>query len=147
MSLSEEAFTKIVHRLGQPEIDLFASRTNAKCDTYVSWKPDPDAISVDAFTQNWNRWFFYAFPPYSLILKCLQKIMFDKSSGILVFPYWPSQPWFPLLKSMLSSEIIILNDEVQHIFSQRCPPAREHTLAAARLCGSRSLEEELRRLP
>ncbi|CAG9137864.1 unnamed protein product [Plutella xylostella] len=31
--------------------------------------------------------------------------------------------------------------------SQRCPPAREHTLAAARLCGSRSLEEELRRLP
>ncbi|CAG9118500.1 unnamed protein product [Plutella xylostella] len=34
MSLSEEAFTKIVHRLGQPEIDLFASRTNAKCDTY-----------------------------------------------------------------------------------------------------------------
>lgn len=34
--LSQPAFNYIVKQLGQPEIDLFASRINAKCRKYVS---------------------------------------------------------------------------------------------------------------
>jgi hypothetical protein len=62
--LSEWAFQVIVHKLGQPDIDLFASRTNAKCDVYVYWKRDPDALTVDAFTINWRRRLFHHFPSY-----------------------------------------------------------------------------------
>lgn len=146
---SSEAFCNITNYLGIPEIDLFASRTNAKCNSYVSWKPDPDAFAIDAFTLDWNQWFFYAFPPFTLILKCLQKMINDKASEILVFPYWPSQPWFPLLKRMLTSRVIYLAPS--HALSTSCYRARQqffkqNTLAAARLSGLRFLEEVPQRL-
>lgn len=37
--LADYAFKNIIDALGQPEVDLFASRNNAKC--FVSWKNDP----------------------------------------------------------------------------------------------------------
>ncbi|KAI8427326.1 hypothetical protein MSG28_001905 [Choristoneura fumiferana] len=77
--LNTTAFQKIVNKFGIPNIDLFASRANAKCPIYISWKPDPDASNIDAFTITWTNHFFYAFPPFSLILKCIQKIKNDKA--------------------------------------------------------------------
>ncbi|KAI8441961.1 hypothetical protein MSG28_005632 [Choristoneura fumiferana] len=53
--LSDLAFQKIIDHFGQPEVDLFASRANAKCQTYVSWKRDPEAFCIDAFTINWSK--------------------------------------------------------------------------------------------
>lgn len=140
--LSNWAFQMIVHKLGQPNIDLFASRTNAKCETYVSWKQDPDSLTVDAFTINWRSHRFYAFPPFSLILKCIRKIMSDKATGILVFPYWTGQPWFPLLKKLMISEIIYFNpnrDLLRSHYRSQHPLYRSLTLGAAMLSGSRSL--------
>ena len=57
-----------------PEIDLFASRLNKQIDKYVSFKPDPEAFEVDAFFMSWTNLKFYAFPPFSCISRCLQKI-------------------------------------------------------------------------
>lgn len=88
--LSDAAFSHIVKKLGQPEIDLFASRINAKCNEYVSWKPDPDTINVDSFTISWRTKLFNAFPPFSLLLNCIQKTSQDEATGILVFPMWPA---------------------------------------------------------
>lgn len=142
LQLSNSDFQKVVNKLGNPEIDLFASRTNAKCNTYISWRPDPDALTVDAFTLNWKFTFFYAFPPFAIILKCIQKIIHNEARGILVFPYWPSQPWFPLLIDLLDSEIIFLT---QNIFPSSSFSVRRHekqfTLAAAVLSGQRSPQE------
>lgn len=107
--LSHSAFQEIVINFGQPDIDLFASRSNNKCDTFISWKQDPDAIAVDAFTVKWSQYFFYAFPPFSIILKVLQKIKNDQAVGVLVVPYWTTQPWFPLFSSMLIKEPIIFH--------------------------------------
>lgn len=53
--LCEAAYQKMVHDFGQPDIDLFASRCNAKCSLYVSWKSDPDAWAADAFTISWSE--------------------------------------------------------------------------------------------
>ncbi|CAH2096873.1 unnamed protein product [Euphydryas editha] len=86
LSLSNVTYQNIVRALGELDIDLFAFRTNTKCKTYVSWHPDPDASCVDAFTINWHNINFYAFPPFTLILRCLQKIVNDEACGILVFP-------------------------------------------------------------
>lgn len=90
--LSSTAFNKIVNYYGEPEVDLFATRLNAKCSSYVSWKRDPSAFNVDAFTIDWSSYYFYAFPPFSLILKSLRKIINDGATGIMVVPYWKSQP-------------------------------------------------------
>jgi hypothetical protein len=100
--LSDNAFQKIIQLFGTPDIDLFASRHNAK---FISRNQDPDAVAVDAFTVNWKLNFFYVFLPFCLIIKCLRKIVDDEATGLLVFPYWPSQPWFPMLQELLASKI------------------------------------------
>lgn len=142
--LSDKAFRIIVEKLGQPDIDLFATRTNAKCPIYISWKPDPDALTVDAFTVNWHTYFFYAFPPFALILKCLRKILDNRATGVLVFPYWPGQPWFPLLKSMVVSEIIYFKpnrDLLRSRFRSHHPLSKRLTLGAVTLSGRLSPDE------
>lgn len=106
-ALANSEFQTLIKRFGPPYIDLFASRVNKKCNVYVSWLNDPDASAIDAFTLNWSRFFFYAFPPFSLILRTLEKIIADKAEGILVVPMWPSQPWYPIFISLLVKEPII----------------------------------------
>ena len=54
-------------------IDLFASVLNAQLPRFVSWNPDPHARFVDAFSISWTGEYFYAFPPFCLIHKCLTK--------------------------------------------------------------------------
>ncbi|KAI8441190.1 hypothetical protein MSG28_009421 [Choristoneura fumiferana] len=93
--LSDNFFQDILHSFGLPDVDLFASRANAKCKRYVSWKGDPDAFQIDAFTLSWKPYFFYAFPPFSLISKMLQKIISEQSEGIVVVPKWHAQAWYP----------------------------------------------------
>lgn len=90
--LADDAFQVICKKFNRPEIDLFASRLNKKCSKFVSWHNDPEAFRVDAFTLKWSTYFFYAFPPFCLILKVLQKIILDKAEGIVLVPLWPTQP-------------------------------------------------------
>lgn len=138
--LNERYFQQISIRLGTPHIDLFASRVNAKCSRYISWKPDPDAVNIDAFTVNWNNQFFYAFPPFSLILKCLQKIKHERATGIMIMPYWPSQPWFPMMKEMLTSQLMFFGPKKDLLYSpfrSNHPLYRQLTLVAGVLSGDR----------
>lgn len=104
--LSDWAFDTLTSTFGRPKIDLFASRINNKCATYVSWHRDPDAFAIDSFTISWSDYDFYAFPPFSVILKTLRKIITDKARGIMVVPFWPTQPWYPMFKSLLISETL-----------------------------------------
>ena len=79
------------------QIDLFASRLTHQLDKYVSWRPDPGAIHVDAFTMNWRNLIAYAFPPFSLIPAVLHKTKKEMATLILIAPLWSAQPWWPLL--------------------------------------------------
>ncbi|XP_071576800.1 uncharacterized protein [Temnothorax nylanderi] len=97
-ALSYSAFKSIKNRFGKPEIDLFATRTNTKCERYVSWSRDPGSIAVDAFTIDWSQYFFYAFPPFAIILRVLRKIQDDGARGIVVVPHWPAQAATPDLE-------------------------------------------------
>ena len=106
--LSRESFQKIVLQFGTPEIDLFASRLNAQLPRYISWLPDPKAESIDAFSVDWKQYYFYAFPPFCLVARCLQKILNDNACGIVIVPNWPTQAWFPLLRKMMIGEPLIL---------------------------------------
>jgi hypothetical protein len=106
--LNVDIFKRLCHIFGTPSIDLFASRLNAQLARYISWHPDPEAESVDAFSVNWGVENFYAFPPFCLISKCLQKIFTEQATGLLIVPYWPTQPWFARCVQMLVDIPVIL---------------------------------------
>lgn len=138
--ISNFAYQKIIKKFGKPQIDLFASRVNTKCKKYVSWKKDPGAIAIDAFTINWSFYFSYAFSPCSIILRILKKVKAERSRGILVFPYWTSQPFFPLCMEMLESEPLIFKPNISLLCSSNREPHplwRQLTLAAGVLSGKR----------
>ena len=60
-------FQKIQEKWGQMYIDLFATRLTTQLDRFFSWRPDPEAMGTDAFTQDWTEigegTFMYANPP------------------------------------------------------------------------------------
>ena len=74
--------------VGPFQIDLFASRLNFKVPSYVSWKPAPDTITVNAFFTRWKEYYFYAYPHFNVIAACLQKIEQDQATGVLLVPIW-----------------------------------------------------------
>ena len=101
-TVKSSIFDKIVIHFGAPDVDLFASRINNQIDAYVSWKPDPHALYIDAFTVHWASFTnSYAFPPFCLICRCLQKVVQDKNTMIILVPVWPTQAWFTRLLSLL----------------------------------------------
>ena len=67
-------FRGVVARLGQPDMDLFASRVNHQILEFVSWRPEPNVVATDAFNLTWNHHLSYLFPPFSLIPLCLKKV-------------------------------------------------------------------------
>ena len=77
-----------------PNIDLFASWINKQFQRYVSFRPDPEAEAINAFSLNWGNLNFYAFPPFSVIPEMLQKIQKEKAEGIAVLPDWITQSWY-----------------------------------------------------
>ena len=74
------------------DVDLFATRLNCQLSTYCSWKLEPGSTYVDAFSIDWRNYTFYAFPPFNLIARCVQKITQDKAKGILIVPLWQTPP-------------------------------------------------------
>ena len=100
-ALNDKLFLKICDHFGSPDVDLFASRLNTKCPIYVSFNPDPGAFAIDAFTIFWGDFdFIYAFPPFSCIFKTIRKILQDQATGVLIVPWWPSQPWWARLRKL-----------------------------------------------
>ena len=48
------------------------------------------------------------FPPFSLIQKCLRKIIEDKATVLLITPVWQSRPWYPMLLNLLYDRPLLL---------------------------------------
>ena len=107
--LNPSVFKQLMTRLGPCQIDLFASRLTTQLPEYFSWKPDPNSVATNALDQNWAETRCYAFPPFALIGRCLAKVNREKVPElVLIAPVWPTQPWFPLMTSMLIRQPILL---------------------------------------
>ena len=79
--LSKPVFHFIYGELGfSPSIDLFATRTNTQLRTFVSYRPDPNCVAVNAFLKK-DR-----FPPFVFLSKTLQKFYQDKANSIVIAP-------------------------------------------------------------
>ena len=103
---------KLFHSLCQrftllPTLDLFASRVNAKCKRYFSFRPDPFAMGMDALSddKDWSIETAYAAPPPHLIPRCLAKIRRDKATVLMIVPHWPEGPWWQTFRNMRISTI------------------------------------------
>ena len=99
--LNPTVFERLCEVVHPPVIDVFASAINKQTSQYVSWKPDPLAWAVDAFTIPWKNLNFYAFPPFSIVPRVLQKLQQDQATGICILPNWPTQAWFLVMLQLL----------------------------------------------
>ena len=105
----------------------------------MSWRPDPGSIATDALSQPWMEIRGFAFPPFSLIGRCLSKVKREKMSElILVAPVWPTQPWFAVLllmlyqKPIIPSEVPIPVEESPQRTSPIDAPAESSRVASVR---------------
>lgn len=90
------------------EVDLFADRNNYQLPHYWSWKPDPDSQGTDSFTTTWKNLKAYAFPPFCLVGRCLQKCQQDQADIVLIAPVWSNQFWYPaLLKHLYALPLLL----------------------------------------
>ena len=150
-TLKREIFAQITTQWGTPEIDLFATRLNTQLPKFVSWKPDPASCFVDAFTIIWKSLYFYAFPPFRQIHRCLQKILEEQvPQGIMILPLWPPQVWWPqLLKMLIAIPFVLPKQEdllsLSHSPHTLHPLRRKFTMLACLLSGNPSRIEEFQR--
>ena len=92
----------------------------------------------------WNNFKFYAFPPFSQILKTLDKIKQDKAEGILVVPDWKNQQLYPIFCNLIISKKLYLGpnqDLLLSIYRDTAHPRAEYLrLVSAIVSGKRSPE-------
>ena len=116
--LDSNVFLQLAKLWGKPTMDLFASRLNCQISKFASWKPDPDAVVIDAFSIPWSNEYYYMFPPFSLITRCVQKIINDQSECLIILPLWPTQIWYPFNTKTSSvatqTKIIIYSSDRQN---------------------------------
>ena len=107
-SLSPQVFQDICGVFGTPNIDLFATSKNTKLSVFCSPLPESGAYATDAMSLSWDGMFAYAYPPTGFLMEVLHKIARSDCTVLLVAPCWPTQPWFPLLLSLLVEDPRVL---------------------------------------
>ena len=60
--LNPAVFQRLTKVYFVPEVDLFASRLNCQIHPFVSWKPEPGAWAIAAFSISWTGLKFLCFP-------------------------------------------------------------------------------------
>ena len=148
--LSKSVFDQLTLKWGMPEIDLFASRLNKQVAAYCSYRPDPGASYVNAFSISWHDFYAFINPPFSLFGRCLQKIQQEEASCMVIAPIWTTQVWFPVLMDLLIDFPVILptrddllvqpDRDVQH------PLKRTLVMMACRVSGNSTEREDFRKM-
>ena len=82
----------INQRYGPHSVDLFATQDNQLLDRFVSWRPDPSAIAVDAFMFSLKGENPYCFSPVSCISRLLREVLRQQVTITLVAPDWQASP-------------------------------------------------------
>ena len=131
-ALQQDIYDKIVAKMGQScDIDLFASQHNNKVSTFISYVPNKGAIAVNAFSVIWNYTLHYAFPPFSLIGRVIQKMCEDQAEVILIAPLFPSQPWFPPVMKQICGTCFVLPKTDRILYQPGTQ--KQHNLTTMRL--------------
>ena len=112
--LDESVFLQLIDKFGLPDVDVFATRLNRQLDRFVSWRSDPDAEAINAFSVDWNGKYIYAFPPFRCESQVLQKARQDRADVLLVAPFWITQNFFCQHFRNVDSGSIHFESESEH---------------------------------
>ena len=96
--------------MGNPVVDLFASRLNHQLPQYIAWRLDPFSQGTDVMHHDWSQDYLYAFPLFCLISRILQKVRQERTPSMsLTTPTSHTQPWCPsLLQMSVETPVILL---------------------------------------
>ena len=88
-------------RWGKIPIDRFVSVINRKSKRFNSRYLCPKTEGINAFAFDWSNEINLLVPPTYLIPRAIKHFLksLTKSKAILICPYWPSAPFWPLLAS------------------------------------------------
>ena len=114
--LNPETFQSLIEMWGHCQTDLFASRWNTQLTRFMSYRP-----------ADWGKELQYAFPPFCLIGRCLEKIRRENAQVILVTPTWHTQSWYGQILAMLVDHPILLPPQKDLL---RSPQGEIHPLIA-----------------
>ena len=123
--LKPKVFQAICQKIGCPEVDLFASRLFYQIKNILCMETRP--LGTDALQQNWSHHhLLYAFPPFSLIQKVLQKVRQENVPLlIIVTPTWPGQCWYPELLCLSVRKPLLIQSQKDLLLN---PQGESHRL-------------------
>ena len=79
-------------------MDAFASPSNARHERFASLFAHRGAVAVDAFSFDWSNESLFLCPPIHKLIPTIRKISLSENcSGVLIFPHWTSQSFWPIL--------------------------------------------------
>jgi hypothetical protein len=97
-SVASHVFAQAELLWGPHTVDRFASHTAHVLPVYNSKFHCPGTAGVDALGRSWkgaNNWLH---PPVGLVGQVLMHMLKEGSCGTLLVPYWPKQPWWPVVQ-------------------------------------------------
>ena len=103
----KEVFDEAVRRWGALDLDVCATPSNTKCETFFGppnmteiWTPPPKCIGIDGLEQSWAGHRFWMNPPYgrSILGKWVEKAVYEVTHngafGVILIPARTSNTWF-----------------------------------------------------
>ena len=82
---------------------------------YTSYKPDPYACFIDAFSVYWGFYNCYLLPLFSLIRQTSQRICMDQREIVFAVPKWPTQPWCNSFEGMFFQEPYVVTAHKENL--------------------------------
>ena len=111
---------------GEPSSRFACISTKPSITPVHRWRPDPFSQGTDAVNQDWSQDYLYAFPPFCLISRILQKARQErKPNMLLITPTWNTQPWYPSLLQVSIETPVILSRKNSLL---KDPLGKEHPL-------------------
>ena len=102
---------------------------------------------MDAFSFEWSQTNLYAFPPFAVVGRVIEKLIEDRATALLIVPYWPAQPWFadyvagliepPFYFEMSNENLVLPFRRTSRQTPQAHPLAGETQLLIATFSGER----------
>ena len=116
-----------------PNVDLLATRLNNRFAVFVSPMADPLEVEVDAMSITWKGMYAYAFPPFVMLGRIIEKLHRDHPCEmILIAPEWPNQSWYARLIELLVDFPLVLPLR-KDLLTQPFNHLRHQSLQAVRL--------------
>jgi hypothetical protein len=111
-SVSDEIFEEASNMFGMRTFDRFASPVSFRCDNFNTLIPHPHSQG-DSMVQSWVGYKNWVCPPISLASRVIDKLLREQAEAVVVLPFWPSAPWYPVLMEMADCTRILSRQETR----------------------------------